>query len=306
MPPSKHFSPAALQALKEALTHIYWKRRDIRDFIYHSIENKAIVSSIDWENNLKAESVSILIERMVSRPDLYHADLLRVFDEVLHFNDFNHLKQWDDPETKIAKAKAAVEAVRTHASGYFTLKEEKERELQRRAAYEARQLETLSRQQKVGELRNDFFAISTEENPQKRGYLLERFLNELFIYYDLEPKKSFKIVGEQIDGSFTFDHQDYLLEAKWQKDPIQAGDLYDFGGKISGKLKVALGLFISVNGFSDESTQVDSPVIKSMILMDGLDLIAVLDGRVELKDMLFRKRRHAVEKGEVFLPYSKF
>jgi hypothetical protein len=166
--------------------------------------------------------------------------------------------------------------------------------------------ERLNSQQKIAELRNDFFKLSVENNPQKRGYMFEKFLNELFLAFDLDPKKSFKIVGEQIDGSFTFDSQDYLLEAKWQKAPIQAGDLFDFGGKIDGKFKIALGLFISINGFSPESTQVNSPIVKSMILMDGSDLMAILENRISLKDMLFRKRRHATEKGEIYFPFQMF
>ncbi len=40
----KTFSPEAILALKEALTHIYWRRKDIKAFVYHTIENKAIVA----------------------------------------------------------------------------------------------------------------------------------------------------------------------------------------------------------------------------------------------------------------------
>lgn len=284
----KHFSPNALQALKEALTHIYWRKKDLRSFVYHTVENKAMIPTIDWENNSKNESASQLIDRMVSRLDIFKDDLLRLFDAVMHMNDFTHLKQWDDADTKIKHAIQSVNALRTHAKGYFTLKEEKEREEQRKASYQTMINEKLNCQQKIAELRNDFFNLSVEQNHQKRGYLLEKFLNDLFILFDLDPKESFKITGEQIDGAFTFDNQDYLLEAKWQQDLIQAGDLYDFGGKIAGKFKIALGLFISINGFSSESIKVDSPVIKSMILMDGEDLMAVLDNRINLKDMLFR------------------
>jgi restriction endonuclease Mrr len=243
---------------------------------------------------------------MVSRLDIYNDDLLRLFDAVMHINDFSHLKQWDDSDSKIKKAVDSVNALRTHAQGYFTLKEESERKEQRKTAYNAMISERLNSQQKIAELRNDFFKLSVENNPQKRGYMFEKFLNELFLAFDLDPKKSFKIVGEQIDGSFTFDSQDYLLEAKWQKAPIQAGDLFDFGGKIDGKFKIALGLFISINGFSPESTQVNSPIVKSMILMDGSDLMAILENRISLKDMLFRKRRHATEKGEIYFPFQMF
>ncbi|MDT4329001.1 restriction endonuclease [Methylomonas sp. MS20] len=302
----KKFSPNAIQALKEALTHIYWRKKDLRSFVYHTLDNKAIVTTIDWDNNYKHESVSHIVDRMASRLDIYNDDLLRLFDAVMHMNDFSHLKQWDDSDSKIKKAADSVNALRTHAEGYFTLKEERERAEQRKTAYTAMVSEKLNSQQKIAELRNDFFSLSVESNPQKRGYMFEKFLNELFLAFDLDPKKSFKIVGEQVDGAFTFDNQDYLLEAKWQKEPIQAGDLFDFGGKIDGKFKAALGLFISINGFSPDSTKVSSPIIKSMILMDGSDLMAILENRTSLKDMLFRKRRHATEKGEIYFPFQMF
>ena len=235
--------------------------------------NKTIITTIDWENNYKHESASQLVDRMVARLDLYYDDLLRLFDAVMHMNDFSHLRQWDDADSKIKTAVDSVNALRKHAQGYFALKEEKERAEERKVAYQAMLDEKLNSQRRIDELRNEFFILSIEDNPQKRGYMFEKFLNELFLSFDLDPKESFKLIGEQIDGAFTFDSQDYLLEAKWQKDPIQAGDLYDFGGKIEGKFKVTLGLFISINGFSPESTKVNSPVIKSMILMDGMDFI---------------------------------
>ena len=302
----KKISPNAIQALKEALTNIYWRKKDLRSFVYHTIRNKAIIPTIDWANNYKNESASQLVDRMVAREDLYKEDLLKLFDAVMHMNDFSHLEQWEDPEKKIQKAKVSVEALRSHAKGYFTLKEEEDRAAARKKAHQAILDERLSRQQTIAVIRDDFFALSIEPDPRKRGFQFETFLNELFVLFDLNPKKSFKLIGEQIDGAFTFDNQDYLLEAKWQKEPIQAGDLYDFGGKIAGKLKSALGLFVSINGFSPESTKVDSPVVKSMILMDGQDLMAVLENRVDLKQMLFRKRRQASEKGEIYFPFTRF
>jgi Restriction endonuclease len=302
----KQFSPSAIQALKEALTHIYWRKKDIRSFVYHTIQNNAIVSTIDWENSVKNESIQTLVDRMLARPDLYYDDLLRLFDAVMHFNDFSHLKQWDNSEAKIDRAKDSVAALRKNAQSYFVLQEEKERAEQRRIVQQVMAKEKESFQERVSELKRKFGILIVEGNAQRRGYLFEAFLNELFVLFDLDPKESFKIVGEQIDGAFTFDNQDYLLEAKWQSDKIQAGDLYDFGGKIAGKLKSTLGLFVAINGFSSESTQVDSPVIKSMILVDGEDIVAVLDNRIPLKDLIYRKRRHASESGKIMLPFRDF
>jgi len=82
----KKFSAESIISLKEALTHIYWKRKDIKTFIYHAIENKVIITTIDWENSTKEESISVLIDRMTQRYDIYRNDLLALFDAVLHFN----------------------------------------------------------------------------------------------------------------------------------------------------------------------------------------------------------------------------
>jgi hypothetical protein len=38
--------------------------------------------------------------------------------------------------------------------------------------------------------------------------------------------------------------------------------------------------------------------------MDGMDLMAVLDRRIALDDLLLRKRRHAAQTGEVYLRVS--
>jgi hypothetical protein len=38
--------------------------------------------------------------------------------------------------------------------------------------------------------------------------------------------------------------------------------------------------------------------------MDGADIMAVLDGRIGLPELLKRKRRHAAQTGEIFIKYQ--
>ena len=42
----------------------------------------------------------------------------------------------------------------------------------------------------------------TALSPQKRGFAFEKFLNQMFKAFDLDPRSPFRLVGEQIDGSF--------------------------------------------------------------------------------------------------------
>jgi len=296
----KQISTQALIALKDALTHIFWTKKDLRQFIELTIENTLIISTIDWSENTKYESVSQIIDRMAKRQDIYQTDLLKLIQESGNFNDFSHLNMWDNPEEKIKKAKKAVEKLRDQTKGYFDIIEELKKAENARSSNQAKIRESISYQQKLEDLKKAFFEIAINENHQKRGYQLEKFLNELFYFFDLDPKNSFKIVGEQIDGAFTFDNNDYLLEAKWQKKLIDAQDLYGFGGKIQGKLKNTLGLYLSLEGFSNECTKTENPSVKAIILMDGADLMQVLEGRIKLTDMLYIKRRHASQTGEVF------
>jgi restriction endonuclease Mrr len=296
----KKISVNTLLALKDALTHIFWTKKDLRQFIELTLENSLIVSTIDWAENTKLESVSQLIDRMAKRQDIYQTDLLKLIQETGNINDFSHLKFWDDAETKIKKAKTAVEKLRTQSKGYFDTIEELKKAEQARATNQAKIKESITYQQRLDELKTKFFEIAINDNHQNRGHQLEKFLNELFLFFDLDPKSSFKITGEQIDGSFTFDNTDYLLEAKWQKKQVDAQELYGFGGKIQGKLKNTLGLYISLEGFSSESTKTENPSVKAIILMDGTDLMQILEGRIKLTDMLYIKRRHAAQTGEIY------
>jgi len=60
----KKISVQTLLALKDALTNIFWTKKDLRQFIELTLENPLIVSTIDWTENTKLESVSQIIDRM--------------------------------------------------------------------------------------------------------------------------------------------------------------------------------------------------------------------------------------------------
>jgi hypothetical protein len=296
----KKITTQSLFALKEALSAVFWTKKDLRKFIELTIENSLILSTIDWTENTKFESVSQLIDRMAKRQDLYQNDLLKLIQETSNFNDFSHLKYWDDSEIKIKKAKEAVTRLRNCSQGFFEkIEEQKKTEVIKKETLNKIR-DTIGSQKKLDDLKASFLEIALNENPQTRGFQFEKFLNDLFMFFDLDPKGSFKITGEQIDGSFTFDNTDYLLEAKWQKRSIDAQTLYGFGGKIQGKLKNTLGLLISLEGFSPECTKTENPSVKAIILMNGPDLMQVLDGRIRLNDMLYIKRRHASQTGEIY------
>lgn len=152
----------------------------------------------------------------------------------------------------------------------------------------------------LSKLKNDFLDLD-KLNPQERGYAFEKFLNELFKAFDLEPKGSFRLIGEQIDGSFQLDSEVYLVEAKWQKKPSGFDHLSTFKVKVEGKATWTRGLFVSCSGFSEDGIEAFMRCgATSIICLTGQDLFFILDGLVSLKDAIKFKVRNAAETGEIF------
>ena len=294
-------APAALIALKEALTTVYWYKSDLRSFLTHTIPDTSLLSRLNWDG-YKRNIVVALIDTMAQDQERFQGDLLSMMTEVARVEDFSHLRQLDDGVAKAAKAESAVTALRKLIRPHEDLlKEQQHSERCRKAAYEAT-LRLQGVRDKLKELSAEFCMVVSPEEPHRRGYRLEHILRDLFTLFDLDPKASFKIIGEQIDGAFTFDNTDYLLEAKWKQDPVGIQDLDAFAGKIGRKLDNTLGLYLSINGFSADAVKAHSTGRKMMILMEGSDLMAVLEERIDLLQLLLRKRRHAAQTGEILLP----
>ena len=85
--------------------------------------------------------------------------------------------------------------------------------------------------------------------PQKRGYAFEKFLKDVFNAYGLSARAPFRLVGEQIDGSFVLDDNTYLLEAKWTNAKVDAAALRAFNAKVEDKAKWSRGLFCQPQRF---------------------------------------------------------
>lgn len=136
--------------------------------------------------------------------------------------------------------------------------------------------------------------------PQQRGYAYERFLRDLFDANGLAGRASFRLVGEQIDGSFELAGETYLLEAKWQGPPIAVGDLRSFNAKVEDKAAWSRGLFVSNSGFSEDGL-VAFGRGKRVVCMDGLDLADMLEKALPFSEVMAKKVRHVAESGQPFV-----
>jgi len=138
--------------------------------------------------------------------------------------------------------------------------------------------------------------------PQKRGFAFEGFLNDLFDISGLAPRGSFRLVGEQIDGSFQLGQDIYLVEAKWENQKTGQSDLLSFSGKVEGKAQWSRGVFISYTGFTEDGLEAFARGKSTRIIcMDGLDLYGVLSCGLKLAEVVNRKMRRAGETNQAFV-----
>ncbi len=152
---------------------------------------------------------------------------------------------------------------------------------------------------RLNALKDKLLELSQLE-PQQRGYAYERFLKNLFDANGLAARASFRLVGEQIDGSFELSGETYLLEAKWQGPPIGVADLRSFNGKVEDKAAWSRGLFVSQSGFTTDGLAAFGRA-RRVVCMDGLDLYEMLDRALPFADVMARKVRRAAESGEPFV-----
>jgi Restriction endonuclease len=297
---SKMIASAALVALREALASVYWYKGDLRSFLTSTLSDPRILTRLNWAD-YKRNIVNELVSTLARQEDEFQADLLRLMTEVARINDFSHLEHLEGGTDKAQRARRSVAALRKLTVAHEAQYEDQKKLEERRQKAHQKLMRTSAVREKLEELKAEYYKLLGSDKPQHRGYRLEKVMRELFELFDLDPKASFRIVGEQIDGAFTFEATDYLFEAKWQKEIVGAEDLDSFAGKLSRKLENTLGLFLSINGFSVDGVKAHSSGRRLMMLMDGSHLMAVLEGRIDLIELLLRMRRHAAQTGNIYL-----
>lgn len=175
-----------------------------------------------------------------------------------------------------------------------------ERDRDARASARESELRSLS------ELKTLLEELAIDTDRQRAGRHLEQVLNRLFDLAGLAPRAPFRVVGEQIDGSFELDDEVYLLEAKWEHAPTPQADLLVFRGKIEGKSSFTRGVFVAMNGVSTEAeSAIRIGKQPTFFVVTGHDLMMVLQGALPFREFLRRRRRLLGEEGAVTAAFRR-
>jgi hypothetical protein len=295
-----HFSHDIVAALKEAAVKVFWTRSDLRTMLNIAGVDQKLINAQNWEQ-YKYLILSPVIDSLNGGQEGV-GPLRRILHETLRYKDCKHLLRFNNGKNLKLEAEQALEHLRSlvkeHDSAHATAEEE--REARKHRMEEAQKGRAF--QQKLAELRDRYMELLVKQDENERGYDLEKLLNQIFALFELAPHSPFRRLGEQIDGAFVLDRDSFLLEAKWQKKSCNLADLRDLDGAVSSSLDNTLGLFFAVSGFTDDAL---SGYVAGnrprMICMDGGDLMLTLDGRIDLPELLFRKKEIAAQRRRIFV-----
>ncbi len=181
--------------------------------------------------------------------------------------------------------------------------QEKERECRdqiRRRAQEGKKEDYCSQRLRL----NKQFIELIKQEEQKRGYELEKIFTQLMKISGIPVEKSFKIVGEQIDGAIKYDGHYYLVELRWREKKANQNDISPFYLKVDGKME-ARGVFIAMNGFSEDilSSLPKGKEIK-VLLLDGRHLTNVISGIYTFQKLLEHAISQASLKAEIYCSHD--
>lgn len=311
MPPThtvKRIDPNAYNALADALSVIYWNKPPWARFLRGALGDAApeLLAGLDLQGGTtKRETAGRLIEKLMANERKYQALTISLMLTVGRMESFPNLEQQPDGAAeKVAKAKAAVAELRRWTNQHQAIIDQHEKYAAELAKAAAEAGKSRAFSESLADLKTRFLLMHGSTDPQARGKEFEGFINELFGLFDLEPRAAYSLEREQIDGSFSFETDDYIMEARWWSEPVGRGHLDVFARKIERKGKNALGLFVSVNGFTKDALD-EYNKSTPFVTMEGMDFIAVLDERVRLDDLLRRKKRHANDTGDCYFPASR-
>jgi len=281
------------ETLQECILAVFWPKKKIAQFLQDAGCPADLIDA--GPDRPRYAIVCDVFSGLSARADRGYAVFQTMIDQLSTWSFFD--PYYFDTLAKLDKAEAeqAIERLRK------AVEKRNAAVVNRRAAAKHAQ----KQQARTTDLRalNQAFAqmYGTSLTPQARGKLFEGFLRELFQRQSIKMGDSFRLVGEEIDGTFKFEGENYIVEAKWQDSGASTNQLYGFAYKVDGKMH-GRGLFISVNGFSHEGLRaiVHGKLIKT-ILMDGQDLSHILEERISLEALLDYKIRAAQTRGDVYV-----
>jgi restriction system protein len=313
---SYHYPPELLELLTDAIPALVKSKQAVIDlFVGAGVPYKHVA---DWSQQVRDNRESVrkheiarsVLCRLNDEGDVALGPRREIIRRISTWEDFSTC--YDNDRYKAMGLVSQIQKIVEVKDSFTRMAMEREKERkERQAEYNAKLMAKQKEADERRALKDAFYKLFSETNPQKRGKALEPLLNGLFRTFGILVKEAFEYrssesegVLEQIDGVIEFGGHLYLVEMKWWKDPIGVAEISPHLVRLFGRPDVR-GMFISASGFTDPAIRSvkDALAHKLCFLCDLKEIVMLLEQDGDLVELLQRKTRAAQMYKE---PFEKF
>ena len=278
-----HYPHELFQLLIETIPRLCKYKRDVFLFFRGAGVEKATFSDLEDKWKSKPESISkfeiarAVLTRLNEAGDAALKERREVLKRVVEFEDFTTC--WEDDRLEAEGLVTRVRQV-VNVKDYFTRisqRKSREHESEVRARRESERVKTeqlLQQREVLANIHRDFSRLFTmDDNPQRRGLLLEKVLNRFFESSGILVREDFRRMSddgreliEQIDGVIEIDGELYLVEMKWHKERVGVGVVSNHIRRVLSR-SGSRGIFISYSGYTDAAIQACEEALSSRVFL---------------------------------------
>lgn len=312
---SYHYPPEVTNLLIDTIPLLCRSKKDVIMFFRGAGIPNAILSDLahrvqtDRSSINKYEIVRTTVQRVNELGDHGLRARREIIKRVVEFENFSTC--WPDDQLKAKGLVAELRRVINVKDSFTRMAQERENE--RRARQKKRKQEAEQKRKKAQELeqiKKDLYQLFLmDDQPQKRGKLLEGILNRLFKTYGLLVREDFRRVDpdgagivEQIDGVISHAENTYLVEMKWLKRPVGTDDMTQHLFRLFNRHDVR-GLFIASNGYAESAIAQCRDIIgkKAIALITLQEIVCLLEHKGNFRQFLDRKIQAAIVEKNPFV-----
>jgi len=138
--------------------------------------------------------------------------------------------------------------------------------------------------------------------PHRRGIEFQSLVRRVLESAQWSAEAGVRTSHEEMDVIFSRGREFYLLECKWERDPIEAGVVRELLGKLANRVDVK-GTIFSMSGFTTGAIeQAEQCASQRIILLFGKgDMRSIVYGEVSFDDLLDSKYKALVTRRRVLL-----
>ena len=299
---SYHYPPELLQLLIETIPRLCRSKRDVFTFFHGAGVSHSFTSALreqleaDHDSINKFDIARSVLTRINEDGDRSLSARRELIQNVTEFEDFSLC--WPNQQLEAKGLVSDVQDVVNKRDTFTRLNLERQAEARKRSEASRVQVEEARQKRRLfEEIKQDFYGLFAITSPQERGSKLEVVLNRFFEVSGVLVREAFSRIGEsgvgvveQIDGAIRASGHIYLVEVKWQKDPIGVLDVSRHIVRVGGRGDCR-GIFISQSGYTAPAVEECKAALKDMVfvLFTLEEIVMLLERDGSFEDLLEEK-----------------